>query len=95
MEIEVVEKKGDTLRIRIEGEGHTLCNLLKSELVRSDVTEAAAYRIDHPLTEPPEFYLKTSGKSPKSVMAGAAKRIAEESAEFAEIFQKAIKKKQQ
>jgi len=92
MEVEVVEKEGEKLRIRILGGDHTLCNLLRSEIVKEDGVKAAAYRIEHPLTEPPEFYVQTKGKSSKSLIVNNARRIAKEVEEFRELFQKAIKK---
>ncbi|MEM2875278.1 MAG: DNA-directed RNA polymerase subunit L [Candidatus Hadarchaeales archaeon] len=92
MEVEAVEKEGEKLRIRITGGDHTLCNLLRDELSKEDGVKAVAYRIEHPLTEPPELHIQTRGRSPKSTIASTSKRIAREVGEFRELFQKAIKK---
>jgi DNA-directed RNA polymerase subunit L len=92
VEVELVEKEGEKLRIRIVGGDHTLCNLLRCELWKEDDVRGAAYRIEHPLTEPPELYVQTKGRNPKSVIVSVAKRIAREAGEFRELFQKAIKK---
>lgn len=92
MEVEVVERKEEELRIRIPGGDHTLCNLLREELSKEEGVKSAAYRMEHPLTEPPEFFIQTRGRNPKSVLVSTSKRIAKRAEEFRELFQKAIKK---
>ena len=93
MELEVVEKGDGGLLIKIIGEGHTLCNLLRAELYKDENVISASYNIEHPLTEPPKLYVKTKkGKSPKRALADAADRVIGELEDLRKQLQKALKK---
>lgn len=93
MELELVEKDDDSILIKIVGEDHTFCNLLRAELVKDEDVLSAVYTIEHPLTEPIKFYLKVKkGKSPERVLTDAAGRIAKQMEDLREQFQKALKK---
>lgn len=93
MELELVRKDGGSLLVKIIGEDHTLCNLLREELYKDENVISAAYTIEHPLTEPPKFYVKTKkGKSPERALADAADRIAGQFEDLHKQLQKALKK---
>ncbi|MFQ6129675.1 MAG: DNA-directed RNA polymerase subunit L [Candidatus Hadarchaeaceae archaeon] len=93
MELELVEKGEGSLLIKVRGEDHTLCNLLRKSLYDDKYVIAASYVIEHPLTEPPKFYVKTKkGKSPERVLTDAAGRVAEELEELRKQLQRGLKK---
>jgi len=63
MEIQILKEDKDTIELKIAGEGHTLCNALRSELCESDDTSFASYNLKHPLVSSPVFDLKIIGKT--------------------------------
>ena len=46
MELRVIEKADDELRIEIAGEDHTFMNVLKGELLQTDGVTAATYDVN-------------------------------------------------
>lgn len=51
------------LEVVIEGEGHTLLNLLRDTLLDDDKVLFASYVIDHPMKLAARLALKTDGKN--------------------------------
>jgi len=93
MELELVKKEDGSLLVKIVGENHTLCNLLREELNKDENVVSAAYTIEHPLTESPKFYVKIKkGKSPERALSGAADRIVEQLEDLRKQLQKVLKK---
>lgn len=93
VELELLEKGDNSLLIKIIGEDHTLCNLLRKKLYEDKSVVAASYVIEHPLTEPPKFYVKTKkGKSPERALIDAADTIAEQLEDLRKQLQKTFKK---
>lgn len=93
MELELVEKGEGSLLIKVRGEDHTLCNLLRKSLYDDKNVIAASYVIEHPLTEPPKFYVKTKkGKSPERAFTDAAERVAEQLRELQKQLQRGLQK---
>jgi DNA-directed RNA polymerase subunit L len=63
------------LELKIEGEGHTLLNLIVDEL-NSIPNVEAAYRVDHPLLKTARLMIRTSGsKSPLDAFREATENI--------------------
>jgi len=75
MEVNIVEEKKNRLVFEITGEGHTMSNALRKELLNDEHVKVAAYTIDHPLIEVPRFVLETDGADPKKTLSAAAKRV--------------------
>ncbi len=93
MNIKIVEKKDNELRIEIEGEGHTLCNAIKSILFEDETLVFAGYRIEHTLLSKPILYIKTNGKKdPLVLLNETLKKLEESIEEFKEKFQKELEK---
>jgi DNA-directed RNA polymerase subunit L len=93
VELELVEKGEGTLLIKVRGEGHTLCNLLRKALHEDKYVVAASYVIEHPLTEPPKLYVKTKkGKTPERALTDAAERVAEQLKELQKQLQQGLKR---
>jgi len=76
MEIKVLEQKKNKLVLKINGGGHTICNVLKDELKNDSNVNLVAYMIDHPLVGVPKMEIETNGKvSPEAAIKKALKKI--------------------
>ena len=92
MKIKVVKRTSNELKIEVEGEGHTFCNVLQKALLEDDTIEIAGYDIPHPLVPNPVIYVHTKGKrKPEAALREAAKKIRSQSKEFGKSFKKALK----
>lgn len=87
MKLEVIVNEKDTLEFYIEGERHTLPNLLKETLSKQAGVEFVAYRLDHPIDKKARFILK--GKNPKKLLEDAIKEIQTQISDFQKAFEKA------
>lgn len=92
MQLRVLEKTPNELRIEVEGEGHTFCNLLESVLLEDDEVEFAGYNIPHPLISNPVIAIRTKGdKKPEEALSEAIEKILQRGRELSEEFNKALK----
>jgi DNA-directed RNA polymerase subunit L len=92
VEIKILKKTSNELKIEIEGEGHTFCNVLQKALLEDDAIEMAGYDIKHPLTSNPTVYVRTKGKrKPKAALIDAAKKMQKQNNEFKKSFERALK----
>jgi len=92
LKINVLKKTKNELKIEIEGEGHTFCNLLQHALLEDKFVEMAGYDIPHPLVGKPIFQVKIrEGRSPERAILKAVERIGQDSNEFLKEFEKAIR----
>lgn len=91
MELEFIKKAANHVEFKLIGETHTFANLLKAQLVSDPAVEFVAYKLEHPQDKDALFVLKTKGKSAKSVLVDAAKRLHEELGDLKSAFSKALK----
>lgn len=89
MEIKIIGKGKNKLRIEFEDEGHTLLNLLRKNLWDKNV-DYAAYEKKHPFLENPVLVLETKKKKPTRTLKLAAKKISKEAKDFRKKFEKAL-----
>ena len=89
MELRVVEKKKDKLKVEVLGETHTLLNLLR-ENAWKEKADQASYMIEHPYLAKPKIIVKAS--NPKKVLVNSAQMIIDDSKEFSGEFKRAMKK---
>ena len=76
MKITILKRKSNELKLEIEGEGHTLCNLLQKALLEDDRIEMAAYDIPHPLFSNSTVYVRTRGRRrPETALRNAVEKI--------------------
>ncbi|MFH1786100.1 MAG: DNA-directed RNA polymerase subunit L [archaeon] len=80
MKLKKIDDSDGILKVEMEGEDHTLANLLRDECKGSVVS----YRVAHPLTSSPEITVKD--KNAKKVLAEAAKSIQSLCKEFSSKF---------
>jgi len=91
MELKVVSKSKNELRIELVGEDHTFCNLLQNALLEDKNVEIAGYDQPHPLIRSSIVYLRTKRDvSPEKALLNALANIQELNKEFNEKFSKAI-----
>lgn len=91
MEVKVLSKSKNELRIEIVGEDHTFCNLLQNVLLEDKNIEIAGYDQPHPLIRSSIVYLRTKREvSPEKTLLNALTNIQELNKEFNEKFAKAI-----
>jgi len=96
MKIKVLKRTSNELKIEVEGEGHSLCNVLQKALLEDDTIEMAGYNVWHPLVDSAIVYVHTKGKrKPEAAVKEATKKILSQSKEFRKSFQKALKDWQQ
>jgi len=92
MQVKVLEKKPNELKIEVEGEDHTFCNVLQRSLLEDETIEMAGYNIPHPLVSSPIVYVRTKGqRRPETALRNAAEKIRKQGREFREVFEKALK----
>jgi len=96
VEIKLLKKTSNELKIEIEGEGHTFCNVLQTVLLEDDTIEMAGYNIEHPLISNPTVYVRTKEKrKPEAALIDAAKKMQKQNKEFKKSFERALKEWQQ
>ncbi len=88
MEIKIIEDKKDRITFELHGEGHTLCNALKNELITDKNVEFATYNIAHPLIGIPEMIVKTKSGSPRDALKSAVDRLKKRNKDFVGAFDK-------
>jgi len=92
MQVKVLEKKPNELKIEIEGEDHSFCNVLQKALLEDDTIEMAGYNIPHPLVSNPVVYVRTRGqRRSETALKNATEKIKRQNKEFRETFEKALK----
>jgi DNA-directed RNA polymerase subunit L len=89
LRIKTIKKTKDELKLEIEGESHTFCNLLQNTLVEDRSVKIAGYDTPHPLTEKSIMYIKVKKDStPRKALEHALKKISQRTDEFLSEFKK-------
>ena len=92
MEIKILKKDRNELKIEIADEGHTLCNVVQKALLQNKSVDLAGYDIPHPLTATTLLYVRTKGRSkPEAVLRKAIKGVQEDTKTFRSALDKALK----
>jgi DNA-directed RNA polymerase subunit L len=91
LEVKVLSKSKNELRIEIIGEDHTFCNLLQNVLLEDKNVELAGYDQPHPLIRSSIIYVRTKREvSPEKTLLNALANVRELNKEFNEKFAKAV-----
>ncbi len=77
MDVRLVEKGTDYVRIEIPKGQESLLIPLVEALQANDSVVEARYYIGHPFAEAPELYLKTKGEKPQAVLKRVLKDLAD------------------
>jgi DNA-directed RNA polymerase subunit L len=92
MKIEYEQKKANELKIEVEGEGHSLLNLLQKTILEDETVEMAGYDVPHPLIDRAILYIRAKKKQkPQKVVKEAARKVHDLNKEFKKSFKKAIR----
>lgn len=75
MKINVLEDKKTKFVFEVEGENHTLNNLLTKQLWKDSHVKVSGYNISHPLVGVPKVTVETDGADPRKVLADAVKKM--------------------
>ena len=90
MNLKVIHRSKNELKLEIQGEGHTFCNLLQWVLLQDKGVEMAGYDVPHPLISSSVLYIRTKRESsPEKALARALTKVGEMSNEFLEKLDKA------
>jgi DNA-directed RNA polymerase subunit L len=93
MELRVIDKTDDQLRIEIAGEDHTFMNVLKGSLLETSGVAAATYDVNPEQSggqTEPILTLKTeAGVDPLDALADASSRVQEKTRAFRTAFEAA------
>jgi DNA-directed RNA polymerase subunit L len=93
MKIKVLKEAANELKLEVEGEGHSLLNLLQKTILEDDRIEMAGYDVPHPLIDRAILYVHTKGRtSPETVIREATKKVRNFIKEFKKSFKGASKK---
>ena len=93
MQLKVLKQTDNELKIEVEGEGHTLFNLMESVLLEDPKVEFASYNMPHPLISNTVVTVRTSeGKKPEEALKEACEKILQRGKELNEAFTNALEK---
>ena len=89
MKLEIIEDEKTKLKVAVQGESHTLLNLVRENAwaVKAD---QASYLIDHPYLSTPEVIVYSD--NPKKSLTAAVQLVIEQAKEFEKEFSTAVKK---
>lgn len=92
MRVRILKKLRNELKMEVEGEGHTFCNVIQRALLKDRRVDLAGYSVPHPLTSSPVIYVRTRGQSkPATVLKDAIAEVQKESEMFRTALEKALK----
>ena len=93
MELRVIEKTDEELRIEVAGENHTFMNVLKGALLETSGVAAATYDVNPEQsggqTEPILSVKTEAGTDPLDALEEAAGRVRDDTTAFREAFEAA------
>lgn len=82
MEIKVVEKNKNRLKVELSGKTHTLCNALSKELWNDKDIIVAGYTLSHPMTQKPVLIVETNSSDPQKALLSAVDRLKKKNKDF-------------
>jgi DNA-directed RNA polymerase subunit L len=90
MNLKIIKKTEDQAIVEFIGEGHTILNLLRTELLADERVLMATYDTKFPIMDNPVFRLTTKDADPIAVLREATRRIIIQCEEFSEQYAKAV-----
>ena len=92
MEIKVIERNKNELRIELIGEGHTFCNALQEILTKDETIDFVGYNVAHPLITQPVLYIRTKDRrKPETALVEGSKKLINELSDLQKALKKAFK----
>ena len=91
MKINITIQEGDYMEMEFNGEGHTLLNLLQSNLLKEKQVEMAGYTVPHPLMDKAMLFIKLKrGKTHLKTLKKATNVTKIELTKFLDQFEKSL-----
>jgi len=91
MELRLVEKDKDSLRIEIRDPDETVIYPLVHELLQDKTVLEARYMTGHPQLDVPVLLVRTSDGRPQAALKKAAKSLSDQFSETRALLEKALK----
>ena len=92
MNVKVLKKADNELKIEIEGSSHGLCNLLQKRLLEDKRVDFAGYDVPHPLASSPVIYIRMKGRTkPEDALIDAVEKVREANDTFGKELDRALK----
>ncbi|MCW4008498.1 MAG: DNA-directed RNA polymerase subunit L [Candidatus Bathyarchaeota archaeon] len=92
LNVKVLKKTENELKIEVEGAEHGICNLLQKKLLEDERVDLAGYDVPHPLASNPVIYVRTKGNlKPETALVTAAEKAREMNEAFRKALEKAFK----
>jgi DNA-directed RNA polymerase subunit L len=89
MRLKILKNEPKELRLEVEGEGHTFCNVVQEALLEEKSVDFAGYSLPHPLVSNPFIYVRSKGRiTATRVLERALKKLERKIGEFNEEFNK-------
>ncbi|MCW3975250.1 MAG: DNA-directed RNA polymerase subunit L [Candidatus Bathyarchaeota archaeon] len=93
MVLRIIKKEKNEMKIELDGEDHTLGNLIQHTLLMDKDIEFAGYDLPHPLSRKPIIYLRTKkGLKVENVFKRTLEKVSKQANEFLANFSKAVEK---
>ncbi|HQJ62512.1 MAG TPA: DNA-directed RNA polymerase subunit L, partial [Methanothrix soehngenii] len=90
MNLKIISKTENEAVIEFVGEGHTILNLLRTELLKDKRVLMATYDTKFPVMDNPVFRLVTNGADPIIALKEATSRIIDQCDEFSSKYAEAV-----
>lgn len=90
MNLKIINKTEDQAIIEFVGEGHTILNLLRTELLKDERVLMATYDTKFPIMDNPVFKLTTKDVDPIVALREASRRIILQCEEFSDLYAGAV-----
>jgi DNA-directed RNA polymerase subunit L len=92
LNVKVLKKEKNELKVEVEGASHGLCNLLQKKLLEDDSVDLAGYDVPHPLASNPVIYVRMKGTAkPEAALVKATDKALKENDAFSKELTKALK----
>ena len=91
MELKVLEKEKNALKVEIEGPDDTVIYPLINELLKDEDVAEAKYAVGHPQLDKPVLYVRTKKGKPQSAIRKAAESLAGQFRVARQAFEKELK----
>ena len=92
MRLKILQRTPQKLKLEIEGEGHTILNLLESTLLEDENVEFAGYHVPHPLFPNSILLIRTKeGKKPEEALIEALEKMRQKGKELSQEVERAFK----
>jgi DNA-directed RNA polymerase subunit L len=93
MNVKVLKRGDNELKIEIQGSSHGLCNLITKRLLEDKRVDFAGYDVPHPLASSPIIYLRMKGKAkPEDALIEAVSKVRDANDTFGKELDRVLSK---